>query len=108
MNDTPTTYEDISFTILGNSFTLRCRKEQQADLKQAVLCIQEITSRILRDSPTLSPQQAAILAAIDSQSRLQHYMSGSTPFQDQASKTVQEIKTILLQTKAQVDPKHLA
>lgn len=95
MSDQASEIQEITFSVLGDSFTLRCRKSQEQELKSAVLSVQELAAKILRDSPTLSPQQAAILAAIESQSRLQRYMGGSTPFQDQAWRLTREIKGIL-------------
>ncbi len=95
--------EELTFSVLGDSFTLRCRKDQLPELKQAVLSVQEISGRILRDSPNISPQQAAILTAIDSQSRLQRYMGGSTPFQEEAARTVKEIRAILSQAEQKLE-----
>ena len=57
----------VTVSLLGESFTLRCHKSQADSLQRAVGKIQEITSKILRDNPSLTPQQAAIIAAIESQ-----------------------------------------
>ncbi len=102
MNASAPEYEDLTFSLLGDSFTLRCRKEQKEELQQAVLNVQASTARILRDSPNISPQQAAILAAIDSQSRLQRYMGGSTPFQAEATKLVKEIEQVIAKARSQI------
>ncbi len=102
MSEPNTNFEDISFSLLGDSFTLRCHKQQKSDLIQAIRSVQELSARILRDSPTLSPQQAAILTAIDSQSRLQRYMGGSTPFQEEATRSITEIKSILQQATQKI------
>ncbi len=82
----------VTVSLLGESFTLRCHKSQADSLQRAVGKIQEITSKILRDNPSLTPQQAAIIAAIESQSQLQRYLDTSTPFQEQALQLIHRIK----------------
>ena len=82
----------VTVSLLGESFTLRCHKSQADSLQRAVGKIQEITARILRDNPSLTPQQAAIIAAIESQSQLQRYLDTSTPFQEQAMQLIHRIK----------------
>ena len=82
----------VTVSLLGESFALRCHKSQAASLQRAVGKTQEITAKILRDNPSLTPQQAAIIAAIESQSQLQRYLDTSTPFQEQALALIHSIK----------------
>lgn len=82
----------VTVSLLGESFTLRCHKSQADSLQRAVGKIQEITAKILRDNPSLTPQQASIIAAIESQSQLQRYLDTSTPFQEQAMQLIHRIK----------------
>ena len=82
----------VTVSLLGESFNLRCHKSQADSLQRAVGKIQEITAKILRDNPSLTPQQASLLAAIESQSQLQRYLDTSTPFQEQALNLIHRIK----------------
>ena len=77
----------VTVSLLGESFALRCHKSQAASLQRAVGKTQEITAK-----PSLTPQQAAIIAAIESQSQLQRYLDTSTPFQEQAMALIHRIK----------------
>lgn len=82
----------VTVSLLGDSFTLRCHRSKSDSLQRAVIKVQELTARILRDNPSLTPQQAAIIAAIDSQSQLQCYLDTSTPFQEKAMQLIHRIK----------------
>lgn len=82
----------VTVSLLGENFTLRCHKSQAESLQRAVGKIQEITAKTLRNNPTLTPQQAAIIAAIESQTQLQQYLESSTPFQEEAQKLIHRIK----------------
>lgn len=95
MSEQTAELKEFTFSVLGDSFTLRCRPSQERELKNAVLSVQELAASILRNSPTITPQQAAVLTALECQTRLQRFMSGSTPFQDQAWRLTREIKEIL-------------
>ena len=64
--------------------------------------VQERSSSMLRSNPTLSPQQTAILTAIDSESALRAYLGANTPFQDQAFSLVRKIARVL-QSARQID-----
>lgn len=89
----------VNLTILGNSFSLRVRRAQRANLIEAVEAVKERSSSMLRQNPTLSPQQAAILTAIDSESALRAYLGANTPFQDQAFSLVRRISQVLSSTR---------
>ncbi len=95
MSEQTAEFVEFTFSVLGDRFTLRCRPDQERELKNAVLSVQELAASILRNSPSITPQQAAVLTALECQSRLQHFMSGSTPFQDQAWRLTREIREIL-------------
>lgn len=82
----------ITFTIMGNKFTLRCAKKQENDLKKSIEQVRNISADILRKTPNLSITQAAILTAIESQNRLQSYLGASTPFQREAKSLIRIIK----------------
>lgn len=94
-NQTASEIENISFSVFGESFTLRCRKDQKENLLAAISTIQSKTSKLLRDNPTLSPQQTAILTAIEIQSALQTYMHSNTPFESLAFESVHKTKLLL-------------
>ncbi|MBO6259105.1 MAG: cell division protein ZapA [Succinivibrio sp.] len=87
--------ENISFSVFGESFTLRCRKDHKENLLAAISSIQSKTSKLLRDNPTLSPQQTAILTAIEIQSALQNYMHSNTPFESLAFESVRQTRLLL-------------
>lgn len=89
----------VNFTILGNSFSLKVRRAQRENLLEAVESVKERSSSMLRQNPTLSPQQAAILTAIDSESALRAYLGSNTPFQDQAFTLVRRISQVLGSTR---------
>lgn len=97
--DNANTIENVSFTILGNSFNLRCRKEQKENLLSAIAVIQQKTSKMLRDNPTLTPQQTAILAALEIQSSLERLLNQNTPFQDQAFTLTRKTRDQLFQAE---------
>ena len=97
--DNANTIENVSFTILGNSFNLRCRKEQKETLLSSIAVIQQKTSKMLRDNPTLTPQQTAILTALEIQSTLERLLKQNTPFQDQAFNLTRQTRERLLQAE---------
>lgn len=82
----------LTFSILGNKFTLRCTKQQENQLKAAIDQVQVISAEILRHTPNLSPQQAAILTAIESQKRLQRFLGSTSPFEREAKSLMKIIK----------------
>ncbi|MBQ9273452.1 MAG: cell division protein ZapA [Succinivibrio sp.] len=89
--------ETVSFSMFGENFSVKVSsKERRESLLQAVTAVQNKTSRLLRDNPTLSPQQTAILTAIDIQNSLQEFLGGSTPFQAQASTLIDKIHGVLI------------
>ena len=101
-NDDPNEVVTVNFTILGSAFSLKVRKSQRDNLLEAVKSVQERSSSMLRSNPTLSPQQTAILTAIDSESALRAYLGANTPFQDQAFSLVRKIARVL-QSASQID-----
>lgn len=90
MYDDPNTSVQVS--LLGENFSLRCHKAQAESLQRAVAKTQELTSKILKSNPSLTPQQAAIIAAIETQSQLQRHMELSSPFHEKAMQLIHRIK----------------
>ena len=82
----------VTCTILGENFNLRCEKNQKLKLEQAIATLQEKAKELLRDSPTITPTQAAILVALDTEHRLAKYLDNQTPFQKDAKKLIDKIK----------------
>lgn len=82
----------VTCTILGENFNLRCEKNQKLKLEQAIATLQEKAKELLRDSPTLTPTQVAILVALDTEHRLAKYLDNQTPFQKDAKKLIDKIK----------------
>ena len=82
----------VTCTNLGENFNLRCEKNQKLKLEQAIATLQEKAKELLRDSPTLTPTQAAILVALDTEHRLAKYLDNQTPFQKDAKKLIDKIK----------------
>ena len=82
----------VTCTILGENFNLRCEKNQKLKLEQAIATLQEKAKELLRDSPTLTPTQSAILVALDTEHRLAKYLDNQTPFQKDAKKLIDKIK----------------
>ena len=82
----------VTCTILGENFNLRCEKNQKLKLEQAIATLQEKAKELLRLSPNLTPTQAAILVALDTEHRLPKYLDNQTPFQKDAKKIIDKIK----------------
>ncbi|SPT68406.1 Uncharacterized protein conserved in bacteria [Anaerobiospirillum thomasii] len=82
---------NISFTILGENFSVRCRKDQEEALESAIQKVQDLCAKILRDNPNLTPQQGAILCALEAQSKLMAIAQGHTPFAMQAQSTLNRV-----------------
>ena len=74
---------------------LRCAKEQKENLQRAIVSLQTKASSMMRDNPNLTPTQAAILIALDSESTLQGYLNDKTPFENEALKLITKMKTSL-------------
>gem|GEM_PF-709940 len=89
----------VSFSLFGENFTLSCRKDQKEALQKAIDAVIASTSRLLRDNPNLSPQQACILTAINTQSALQEFLGSDTPFQHQARKIISKTRECLLRAQ---------
>lgn len=50
---------------------------------------------MMRENPNLTPTQAAILIALDSESTLQEYLNNKTPFENEALKLITRMKVSL-------------
>lgn len=87
--------EVVTFSILGDSFTLKCTAEQKAILLESVDHVKNATANILRDNPNLNPKQAAILVAIEVQGKFSNYTNYSSPFFNSAKRSMQKIKKTL-------------
>lgn len=82
----------VTCSLFGESFNLRCTKENKSSLELAVEQIQSKAALMLRDNPNLTPVQAAILVALESQTSLNDYLNSETPFVNQATKLILKIK----------------
>ena len=89
----------VSFSVLGESFNLRCPSEKKTILEASAKNLQAKISKMLRDNPSLSPFQVAILAALDSESNLLEYLDADTPFINQATKKILKMKSELKKTE---------
>ncbi|MCR5084133.1 MAG: cell division protein ZapA [Succinivibrionaceae bacterium] len=87
--------EAVTFTLLGENFSLRCDPAERARLEAAVEQVRTMVARSLREHPGLSPQQTAILTAIECASRLQGFLGGSTAFIDAGNRIAQEMERSL-------------
>ncbi len=93
--ENPNAIVPVTFTLLGCTFSLKVRNSQKQNLLDAVRAVSENTSQSLRQNPNLGPLQAAILAALDAQSRLSGFVGTNTPFQDQAFSLIRRIDGVL-------------
>ena len=50
---------------------------------------------MMRENPNLTPTQAAILIALDSESTLLGFLNDKTPFENEALKLITKMKTSL-------------
>lgn len=97
-NDEP---ETVGFTILGNAFSVRVRKSEKERFLEAVKHLQDRASAMLRTNPNLSPMQAAIMIALDTEVKMLDYISANTPFQDRAFSLIHKIQRELLKDSVQ-------
>lgn len=88
--------ETVGFTILGNAFSVRVRKSEKERFLEAVKNLQDRASAMLRTNPNLSPMQASIMIALDTEVKMLDYVNANTPFQDQAFALVRKIQRELL------------
>ena len=72
---------------------------KSSSLEESVKNLQVKISKMLRDNPSISPFQVAILAALDSESNLLEYLDADTPFINQATKKILKIKSELKKTE---------
>ncbi len=89
------TQDFVQCALFGESFNLRCAKEQKENLQRAIVSLQTKASSMMRDNPNLTPTQAAILIALDSESTLQEYLNNKTPFEKEALKLITRMKVSL-------------
>lgn len=89
------TQDFVQCALFGESFNLRCAKEQKENLQKAIASLQTKASSMMRENPNLTPTQAAILIALDSESTLQGYLNDKTPFENEALKLITKMKTSL-------------
>jgi cell division protein ZapA (FtsZ GTPase activity inhibitor) len=89
----------VSCSILGENFNLRCSPEKKPILEASVKNLQSKISKMLRDNPSISPFQAAILTALDSESNLLEFLESDTPFINQATKKILKMKAELKKTE---------
>ena len=90
---TPTDF--VQCSLFGESFNLRCAKEQKENLQRAIASLQTKASSMMRDNPNLTPTQAAILIALDSESTLQGYLNDKSPVENEALNLITNMKTSL-------------
>jgi len=95
MDNKEITDDCVSCSFFGLNFNLRCSSDQKPRLLKAVLNLQEKTAKMLRESPGLSPLQACILVALDSESTLLGYLENDTPFIAKAAREINKMKKIL-------------
>ena len=86
------TQDFVQCALFGESFNLRCAKEQKEKLQRAIASLQTKASNMMRENPNLTPTQAAILVALDTEHRLAKYLDNQTPFQKDAKKLIDKIK----------------
>ena len=98
--------QNISFSILGDNFSLRCREDLKESLEEAVAQVQALSAKILRDNPNLKPQQAAILCALETQSKLIQIKSGATPFASKAQSTLNKVYNNLNEINRSIEKIH--
>ncbi len=91
--------EIVSFSVLGENFNLRCPKNQKENLEKACSSLKEKSLNIMKKSPGLTPTQAAVLLALDSESALVKYLMTDTPFTRKASHKLAKITTMLKNTQ---------
>ena len=92
MSNNQTDDNFVTCTLFGESFNLRCTKDNKSTLEQAIQQIQSKAASMLRDNPNLTPFQAAILVPLESQTSLIDYLNSETPFVNQATKLILKIK----------------
>lgn len=95
MPDQNDSHDFVQCALFGESFNLRCAKTQKDNLKKAVDSLQTKASNMMRENPNLTPTQAAILIALDSESTLQEYLNNKTPFENEALKLITRMKVSL-------------
>ena len=89
------TVENVSFSLFGANFTLSVPGSQTEALKNSVAAIQSKGSRLMRENPSLTPGQAALLIAIEAQSRLQNFLDNPTLFESEAHARIERARRSL-------------
>lgn len=95
MPDQNDSQDFVQCALFGESFNLRCAKAQKDNLQKAVASLQAKASNMMRENPNLTPTQAAILIALDSESTLQSYLNDKTPFENEIQKLILKMKVSL-------------
>ncbi len=95
MSDTNIKTLTVTFSIVGEKISLRCSKDKVEQLKDAAEAVQHTIAKHLRDNPNMTPQVAALITAIDCQTKLLQFLGGSTTFTDKANDIVNRIENHL-------------
>ncbi|MGN0903108.1 MAG: cell division protein ZapA [Succinivibrio sp.] len=95
MSDRDNDYTSVSFSILAEQFSLRCKKEDEELLKAAVENVKTTVSSMLRQNPTLSPIQASILALIKTNQDLLEHSSNDSDFAKKVTPKIARLNRIL-------------
>ncbi len=85
----------VTCSLLGESFTLSCPKEDEADLRGAIALFKDLLAKLLLASPNLTPQQAAILTALKALSQKKEIERGSSPFLAEVEKKLSELEAVM-------------
>ncbi len=87
--------KNVSFSLFGINFTLKVHEDKIDDLLKAIDSLRQKSSRILRENPNLSPTQASVLVALESEGKLLKYLSQATPFERACQDRISRISHIL-------------
>ena len=87
--------ENVTFSLFGITFTLRVTADKIKGLRESIASIQSKSLQMMRENPTLSPQQTAVLIALESENRLRDYLENSSPFEALAQQKIETIKATL-------------
>lgn len=83
----------VKFSILGQTFSVSCKKENQVNFNESIEHVKKFAADLLGSNPNMSPIQAAILTAVDSENRLLTYQTEKSPFIKKAEKLIAEIES---------------
>ncbi|MGN1280436.1 MAG: cell division protein ZapA [Succinivibrio sp.] len=91
--------QTIECNLFGKSFNLRCADRQKKSLQEAIESLQQKASAMMRENPSLTPDLAAILIAIDAESSLIRERSTQRPFEKKAQQLMEKMKAELIRVK---------